>query len=120
MNLPPASTQRAISTKTTSHSEAETRFARNRRVLARIAWFALVAFALAVFATGLPQYFTSLHEVCHSSLHACSSGQLLLQSAQLLQNVGISVGVYAMFALVLTVAITMVWFIVGTVIFWRK
>jgi hypothetical protein len=87
-------------------------------VFARICWLALAAFSLTAFVTGLPQYFTNLQVVCYVS--PCGYGQLLPQSAQILQNLGISVGFYAGFALVLTIALTLVWFVVGGVIFWRK
>ena len=100
------------------HSAVGARLRGGWLVFVRISWLVLAAFALAAFVTGLPQYFTNLQEVCNS--YTCGYGQLLLQSAQVLQNLGTSVGVYAVFALVLTIAITMVWFIVGGVIFWRK
>jgi hypothetical protein len=87
-------------------------------VFARICWLALAAFSLTAFVTGLPQYFTNLQEVCYES--QCGFGQLLPQSAQLLQNLDISVGFYAVVALVLTIAITLLWFVVAGVIFWRK
>jgi hypothetical protein len=87
-------------------------------VFARICWLVLAALALTVFVSSLPLYFADLQEVCNS--YACNGGQLHLESAQVLQNVGISVGSYAVFTLVLTVMIAMVWFVVGGLIFWRK
>src|SRR6266566_6687656 len=87
-------------------------------IFARICWLVLAALALIVFASSLPPYFTNLQQVCNS--YSCSNGQLRLQSAQVLQNLGVSAGLYAVFVLVLTIAMTIVWFVVGGVIFWRK
>ena len=99
-------------------SAANTRLRGGWLIFARICWLVLAAPAVPIFFTGLPPYFANLQVACNS--YSCNYGQLRLQSAQLLQNLGISLGAYALFALVLTVAITMVWFIVAGVIFWRK
>ncbi len=89
-------------------------------IFARICWLVLAVLALAVFVTGLPLYFANLQVVCNSYTPTCNVGQLSLQSALVLQSLGISVGGYAVFALLLTIAITMVWIVVSVVIFWRK
>jgi hypothetical protein len=97
---------------------ANARLRGGRLVFARISGLLLAALALSVFVTGLPLYFANLQVICNS--YSCKYGQLLLQSAQVLQNLGIPIDAYAVFALVLTIAIITVWFIVGGVIFWRK
>ncbi len=99
-------------------SAANARLHGGRLVFARICWLVLAVLAVPIFVTGLPLYFANLQVACNS--YSCNYGQLRLQSAQLLQNLGISLSAYALFALVLTIAITMVWFIVAGVIFWRK
>jgi hypothetical protein len=99
-------------------SAANTRLRGGWLIFARICWLVLAAPAVPIFFTGLPPYFANLQVACNS--YSCNYGQLRLQSAQLLQNLGISLGAYALFALVITIAITMVWFIVAGVIFWRK
>ncbi len=99
-------------------SAANARLHGGRLVFARICWLILAAPAVPIFVTGLPLYFANLQVACNS--YSCNYGQLRLQSAQLLQNLGISLSAYALLALVLTIAITMVWFIVAGVIFWRK
>jgi len=99
-------------------SAANARLRGGRLVFARICWLVLAAPAVPIFVTGLPLYFANLQVACNS--YSCNYGQLRLQSAQLLQNLGISLSAYALFALMLTIAITMVWFIVAGVIFWRK
>ncbi len=99
-------------------SAANVRLRGGLLVFARIAWLVLAALAMTVFVSGLPLYFADIQEVCNAN--SCDTGQLHLESAQVLHNLGISVGNYAVFALVMTILIVMVWFVVGGVIFWRK
>lgn len=100
------------------HSVANARLRGGWLVFARICWFVLAALALVIFVSSLPLYFADLKEVCNS--YSCDVGQVHIESALVLHNLGISVGSYAVFALVLTVVIAMVWFVVGGLIFWRK
>src|SRR2546425_13328289 len=72
-------------------------------IFARICWLVLAVLALTVFVSSLPLYFADIQEMCNS--YACDVGQLHLESALVLHNLGISVGSYAVFALVLTVFI---------------
>jgi len=110
--------QRSTSVNSDQQSAANARLHGGWLIFARICWLVLAVPAVPIFVTGLPPYFANLQAACNS--YSCNYGQLRLQSTQLLQNLGISLGAYALFALVLTVAITMVWFIVAGVIFWRK
>jgi len=87
-------------------------------VFARVVWLALVAFVLGLFIASLPGYVGYLYTV--SSKLPPSSWQLSPASAQALQHIGISLGVYAPFALAFSIAIVMVWVVVGFVIFWRR
>ncbi len=89
-------------------------------VFVRISWLVLAALALIVFVASLPLYFEDIQSVCNAYSASCDVGQLHLESAQILQNLGISVGNYAVFTIILTIIIALVWFVVGGLIFWRK
>jgi hypothetical protein len=88
-------------------------------VLARVVWLALVAFVLGLFVVSLPGYVAHLYTVSNNPLHFPWQ-QLSHESAQALQNVGISLVVYAPFAIALSFASVLAWVVVGAVIFWRK
>jgi hypothetical protein len=87
-------------------------------VLARVMWLALVAFVLGFFIVSLPRYVAYLYTV--SPTLSPNSWQLSSASAQALQQLGISLDVYAPFAIAFSIAIVMVWVVVGVVIFWRR
>src|SRR6266851_4148065 len=101
-------------------SAASSRLRGGWLVFVRISWLVLAALALIVFVAGLPPYFEDIQSVCNAYSAYCDVGQLHLESAQILQNLGISVGNYAVFTIILTIIIALVWFVVGGLIFWRK
>ena len=88
-------------------------------ILARICWLVLAVLSLTIFIAGLPLYFADIQLVCNTP-SSCDVGQLLFQSTQVLQNLGISVGGYAVMAIVMAITIALIWFFVGGLIFWRK
>lgn len=87
-------------------------------VLARVVWLALVAFVLGFFVASLPGYVAYLYT--ESSIFPPNSWQLSPASAQALQHIGISLDAYAPIAFAFSIAIVMVWVVVGAVIFWRR
>jgi hypothetical protein len=87
-------------------------------VLARFMWATLIGLILAFFLANLPVYFTQLHTICTGSV--CARWQLTPTNARALQNVGISVSLYAIFSLVLSLFSSLVWFSVAAFIAWRK
>jgi hypothetical protein len=95
-----------------------TRLRGRRLVLARVAWVAAVTLLVALFLATLPAYSTLLQTVCTGA--TCGSAQPTPASAQALQKLGLSVGTYATFTLVLTLALAFVSFTLGAVIFWRR
>jgi hypothetical protein len=87
-------------------------------VIGRILWLALVAFGLSVLGASLSPTFHLLQTVCIGS--ACASSQLTPEQAQTLQRtLGLSLSVYAVFVLCLSVASTFFWIGAG-VLLWRK
>jgi hypothetical protein len=87
-------------------------------VLARMVWIALVILVIGFVVVGLPEYIAQLYTVSNNLVYV--PWQLSPEGFQALQNAGISLSVYAPFAIVLSSAIMLVWVVVGAVIFWRK
>jgi hypothetical protein len=100
------------------HQEADTRLHGRRLLLARMIWLTLVVLTLSVCLASLPEYFTELHTVCR--LAVCSYGQLSPDTLVALEHLGLSVGSYATFMLVLATLVALAFFGTGGVIFWRK
>jgi hypothetical protein len=101
-----------------SYRVADTRLYGRRLVLARVAWVTVVTLIVALFLARLPAYYTALQTVCTGTL--CSSAQPSPDSAQAMQKLGLSVGIYAAFTLALTIALAFLCFTLGAVIFWRR
>src|SRR5260370_1450773 len=87
-------------------------------VRARFVWAVLIILILAFFFANLPVYFAQLHTICAGSL--CTPWQLTPTNARALQNAGISVSLYAIFNLVLSLFSSLVWVAVAAFIAWRK
>jgi len=97
---------------------ADTRLHGRWLLLARVAWFMLVALALLVFIASLPVYIAQLYSVCTGN--ACGIGQLTPQTVGGLRNLGLSIGGYVTINIALAFVQVFVWFTVGGVLFWRK
>jgi hypothetical protein len=116
MNRPSASAQIAVSDE--QRSDTETRLFGRRLILARVAWVAVVTLLMALFLVMLPAYYAQLQTVCTGA--TCAILQPTPDSALAMQKFGLSVGTYATFTLVLTLASALICFAVSAVIFWRK
>lgn len=86
-------------------------------LLARLASAGIIVFALSVFIATAPPRFSSLRAVCAA---ACHPGQLTAGQASTLAQWGVSLDVYAIFAIALTVATCLVWFGAAAIILWRR
>jgi hypothetical protein len=103
-----------------SHNVDGTRLHGGWLISARIVWVAVVVFSLSIFIASLPAYFTQLQTVCGGDTCVYSYGQLTPGSAQTLQNLGLSIGTYAVSTFALITASTLVSFGVAGLIFWRR
>jgi signal transduction histidine kinase len=103
-----------------SHSTENTRLHGRWLVLARVVWVALVVFALSTFVLSLPAYVAQLQTVCAGVTCVYSYGRLTPGTAHALQNLGLSIGGYAVSILALITASTLVSFGVAGLIFWRR
>ncbi len=70
-------------------------------VFARIVWVAVVVFSLSTFVLSLPAYVAQLQTVCAGVTCVYSYGQLTPGTAHALQNLGLSIGAYAVSILTL-------------------
>ena len=102
------------------HSFEGTRLRGGLLISARIVWLAVVIFTLIIFLLSLPAYVVQLQTVCAGVTCVYSYGQLTPGTAQALQNLGFSIGAYAVSILALITASTLVSFGVAGLIFWRR
>jgi hypothetical protein len=89
-------------------------------LLARIAWVVLAAVVLGLDAAGIPYAYARYREICRSA--ACAEpGRLTPEGVQNLQQFGITPEFYAAYVGVgLSTVVTLVFFAVAAVIFWRR
>jgi hypothetical protein len=100
------------------HHQADTRLHGRWLLLARIVWFALVAFTLSVYMASMPAYVTELQTVCRQAF--CSFAQLSPEMVVALEHAGLSVSSYTSFMVALATILALVFFGTAGLIFWRK
>src|SRR6266705_1352411 len=100
MNLPSAPLEACVNTD--RQRKGDTRLHGRWLVLAWAAWALLSSGTLLVFAFGLPVYLTRLQTVCTGT--GCVPGQPAPDTEATLHGLGLSLGSYATFTLVLTLA----------------
>jgi hypothetical protein len=105
---------------TMSRSSEGTRLHGRWLVIARVMWMALAVFTLSIFIASLPEYFAQLQTVCVGVECVYTYGQLTPGTAQVLQNLGFSIGGYATFTLATVITSALVSFGVAGVLFWRR
>lgn len=90
-------------------------------LLARAVWLIVALLAAGLFVAGIPPYFAELQSVCTRGVEACSQNNFLTPAgARELRELGLSFGFYAAYNVALGVVFTLVWFMVGAAIFWRR
>src|SRR5215471_16181450 len=89
-----------------------------RLILVRVTWLAAACLIVAIFLARLPAFYTELQTVCMGAF--CGYVQPTLDTAQALQKLGLSVSAYADFTLALELALALLCFTIGAVIFWRR
>ena len=91
----------------------------HRLAFARTAWAIAAVLSLAVTASSIPIDLRLLQTIC-TGASCIDSEQLTAVGAHSLQQLGISVGTYAVLSLCLTLLTTGVWFGVALVLLWRR
>ena len=85
---------------------------------ARIGWLAVVLPAVTVYVASLPNYLARMGVACAGDV--CVPGQLAPAQVALLERLSISLATYAALVVWSNVALALVWFGVGALIFWRR
>jgi hypothetical protein len=116
MNLADASSKKAGST--TPLHPADTRLHGRWLVLAWAAWAMLSSGTLLAFAFSLPRYSTLLQTVCTGT--GCAPGQPAPDTEATLHGLGLSLGSYVAFTLVLTLASMLLACAMSGLLAWRK
>jgi hypothetical protein len=98
--------------------ETKTRLSGRWLILARVVWIALALLIVVLYLVGFPITWQYLSTVC---IGTCSSGpQLTLDQAHAFQSHGLTLSFYATYVLAFELIFVIVWFLVATLIFWRK
>jgi len=87
---------------------------------ARAIWLVLAAGLFASFLYGIPTYYAQLLTVCHTDVALCVGWQLVPANLHALQQLNLSVDHYAAAVVSWNVAISLLFLVVGGLIFWRK
>ncbi|HJQ29690.1 MAG TPA: hypothetical protein VJ827_10130 [Rubrobacter sp.] len=87
-------------------------------VAARLAWLALVALPIGLFAFSVPVGYALLRTVCTQK--PCGPEQLSPEGAEAIGQLGLSLGWYAAYNTALVVVFAIVFCAVAFVIFWRR
>ncbi len=90
-------------------------------LIARVGWVVLVLVLAAIFVANIPSYYQSSQTFCNSSdLSGCPTGQLTQVYAHILAQSHLSVAVVAVLLASLTLAVSLAYWVMGLLIFWRK
>ena len=84
--------------------------------VARAAWVSVVVMAVAIFAFAVPAEFGYLQTTCAE----CDGPRLTTERARELEEIGLSIRLYATYTLALEVVFAAVSLAVAALIFWRK
>ena len=90
---------------------------------ARVAWVAVAITVLAIILFSIPSSFEHYQSVCSAASEVCSEravGQPTPEGVRALREMGLSVGSYALFNVVVEKIFQLVWFAVGAIIFFRR
>jgi hypothetical protein len=90
---------------------------------ARVAWVAVAITVLAIVLFSIPSSFEHYRTVCTAASEVCSEravGQPTPEGVGALREMGLSVGSYALFNVVVEKIFQLVWFAVGAIIFFRR
>jgi hypothetical protein len=84
-----------------------------RLFLARLGWLVVFILTIGLFSTSIPAYYDSLISFSDPDIEPAAARASL-------EAAGVSMNFYARHLVPISVASTVVWIVVGTVIFWRR
>lgn len=90
-----------------------------RLVLLRLVWLLTAGFSVVHFIAALPAAYDQVRMVCADAACADDIARLSPTQAQTLHELGFSLEAYAFYTVVLAVLSALVWWTVGSIIFWR-
>jgi hypothetical protein len=94
------------------------RLSGHRLLVARAAWVVVVLLTAFIFVASVPAHYADLHEICSGK--SCVAGQLETGETRALQDLGLSIDVYAAYVLALDIVVALGFCAVGAVIFWCR
>src|SRR6185312_10274427 len=113
--------RRTMSQSTASPATAEPRLRGGWLTLARGFWLLLALALLANFIASIPGYYQGLRTLCIGDVGECSAEWLPTpDSATALHQLGFTLDNYAAYFISVDVAVSLVFWGVGLLIFWRK
>lgn len=115
MNLPSRAMQTTI--REEQRGERDTRLHGGRLILARLFWGIVALFELAALVDSLSGAISQLRVPCTSS---CTNLQLSAAGVSTLQHLGLSLGDYIAFYLVVILTSTLLCYAVATILIWRR
>ena len=86
-------------------------------VVARLGWGAIALINLLIFVFSIPAYAAQLHIICTTN---CEPERVTLGNAVALTHLGISLDVYIAYNFAITLFVSLLFMIVGAILFWRK
>ena len=116
MKHPSVSSQGKISAE--QRKEDSPRFHGYWLILARGVWIAIAFLIVVLYLIGFPITFQYLKTAC---IGTCSNtSQLTLEQARVFQSHGLTLSFYATYVLAFELVFVVAWFLVATLIFWRR
>ena len=106
----------------TTRSDAPSNLLRGRRLLlARVAWIVVAGTVLGLDAASIPYAYARYKAVCTRGAQVCRDEEILTpEGARTLQELGVSHEFYAVHDVGLSTLVTLVFFMVAAVIFFRR
>src|SRR5436305_6502308 len=102
------------SKRSNMHNASETHLQGYWLIIARVMWVAVAILSIGLFVASIPPYYGQL--LTHSTCNLDDPAGVPTRLAQL----GLSIGFYALYATVLIILMTLAFFHVALLIFWRK
>jgi len=101
-----------------TRARSETRLPGRWLFLARVGWTAVVIATLGLFVVGAPGFFAELQKTCAGA--TCERWLLSPEQTRGLEAIGLSLGFYAAYKIVLEALFVLSFCVVAAVIFWRR
>ena len=119
--MSPSAAERASAGSAQASTAAETHLRGRWLIIVRSAWLVLAAGLFADFLVGIPRYHAQLQTVCLIiDPDHCTLFQLVPANVPALHQLGLSVADYAAAVTSWDVAVSLLFVLVGALIFWRK